>query len=180
MRSPIPIVQSIHGRLPSGSDTFEDVLDRETRCSTSEMLGLRMTRLVFVSLLWMLMGCATEPAKIGELAQPTDEGALPFHMVLSNQSFKDDCVFIDVSIDGTHIIEGNFDVEDQHTLHKFEFFILPGDHTLEAQSDTGVTLERSFTISEETWIALFYWAYESGVAPSEFSFSAQNFPVSID
>lgn len=122
----------------------------------------------------VLMGCATAPSKLGELAQETDEGAVPFHMVVSNQSFEDDCVFIDVTVDGTHIIEGNFDVEDQHSFHDFDFYLLPGQHTLRATSDTGITLERTFTVSQETWGTLSYWAYDSDIAPSEFNFTTHS------
>lgn len=105
-------------------------------------------------------------------------------LYVSNQSFEDSEVTIDVTIDGESIIDRSFDVGNQHNWIPFLIRLAPGDHTLEAASSTGATYSTSFEVADAAvrYAALDYWYYPpsdngSDSTPRSFTFTIQDDPI---
>ncbi len=103
---------------------------------------------------------------------------------VSNQSFEDSDVAIDVTLDGESIIDRTFDVGDQHNWIPFLIRLAPGGHTLEAASSTGAIYSASFEVADSAvrYAALNYWYYPpsdngSGSTPRSFTFTIQDDPI---
>lgn len=99
---------------------------------------------------------------------------------VSNQSFTDDPVSVIVRLDGIPIVSESFFVEGQHNWQSFLVGgLAPGEHTLTAESDTGVTTSWTFTLPEDEarWLVVDYW-YEPGEADGRrFTFHESDEPV---
>ena len=90
-----------------------------------------------------------------ELAQDPD-GSFVFYV--SNQSFAEPTVDIQVLIDGKTAVNHSFRVGDQHNWRKFVFALPQGKHTLKAVSSKGkAQLETEFTVGKKNWAVLDYW-----------------------
>ncbi len=70
------------------------------------------------------------------------------HFFVSNQSFDDPDVELTVSIDGTELVSGLFDVKGQHNWCKFSAKVSPGHHVFTVVSDTGAGLRERFSLPE--------------------------------
>lgn len=107
-------------------------------------------------------------------------------LYVSNQSFEDDEVGIEVTVDGTEIIDRKFDVGDQHNWIPFRVRLSPGEHTLKAASSTGVTFQTQLEATDAAmrYAVLDYWYYppdEYGSStPRKFGFMIQDEPVAFD
>ena len=107
-------------------------------------------------------------------------------LYVSNQSFEDDEIGIVVTLDGTEIIDREFDVGDQHTWIPFRVRLPPGEHTLEAASSTGVTFTTRFEATDTAtrYAVLDYWYYPpddyGSSTPRKFGFMIQDEPVGFD
>jgi hypothetical protein len=102
------------------------------------------------------------PSKVGEIEAPSNV-SVPFHVLVSNQSFDIPSVDVDVFIDDVHVITGDFLVEGQHTWINFDFEIPVGEHTLRAVSKNGGA-ERTETFrvdAGERWAVVNFWFYET-------------------
>jgi hypothetical protein len=98
------------------------------------------------------------PTKVGEPNAPANV-AIGFHLFVSNQSFDLDPVDIDLYIDGTHIVTGDFEVKGQHNWIRFDFKVATGEHELRAVSKKGGA-ERKATFKlngTERWSVVDYW-----------------------
>lgn len=111
----------------------------------------------------------------------TDEASADVLLYVSNQSFEDDPVRITVHLDGELLLEEDFAVEGQHNWVLFPLDLDPGDHHLRATSDTGVTMEETFSLpeGERRWTVLDYWYYPDGSdgsdgTPRQFTFSVHD------
>jgi hypothetical protein len=109
----------------------------------------------------------------------TSPSAVMLHV--SNQSYEDSEVTIDVTIDGKSIIDRTFDVGNQHNWIPFLIRLAPGGHTLEAASSTGATYSTSFEVADSAvrYAALSYWYYPpsddgSDPTPRSFTFTIQD------
>jgi len=112
--------------------------------------------LIICCALLLSLACARPPEKIGELP----EGDTPLHVTVSNQSFDQSLMGIEVYIDEIHVISGDFEVGNQHSFYGFDFTATEGTHSLRAEADGGgVTLEEEFEVAGETWGVLMYWYY---------------------
>jgi hypothetical protein len=98
------------------------------------------------------------PTKVGEPNAPANV-AIGFHLFVSNQSFDLDPVDIDLYIDGTHIITGDFEVKGQHNWLRFDFKVATGEHELRAVSKKGgAERKASFKVNgTERWGVVNYW-----------------------
>ena len=103
---------------------------------------------------------------------------------VSNQSFEDSEVTIDVTIDGKSIIDRTFEVGNQHNWIPFLIRLAPGGHTLEAASSTGATYSTSFEVADSAvrYAALNYWYSPpsdngSDSTPLSFTFMIQDDPI---
>ena len=102
----------------------------------------------------------------------------PFTLYVSNQSFEDASVGIEITIDGDVVVDEVFDVEGQHNWKTFTPDIAPGEHLLRAESNTGVVHEASFVLADgqPLWAVLDYWWYPDDT-PRQFGFATYNEPV---
>lgn len=116
----------------------------------------------------------------------TDEESADVLLYISNQSFEDDRVRITVHIDGVRLVDDDFDVEGQHNWILFPVELAPGEHRIEAVSDTGASLEQTLTLpeGERRWAVLDYWFYpdqgdDQDDVPRMFTFEAYDHPVAF-
>lgn len=92
--------------------------------------------------------------------------AVPFHLVVSNQSFVVATADIDVTIDGQRVVTGDFDVGGQHTFLTFDFPLTVGSHGIEAVSKRGgVAFSGRLDLNGERWGVLTFW-HDDGAASS--------------
>jgi hypothetical protein len=107
-------------------------------------------------------------------------------LYVSNQSFEDSEVGIVVTLDGSQIIDREFDVGDQHNWIPFRVRLSPGEHTLEAASTTGVIFTTQFEATDAStrYAVLDYWYYPpddyGSSTPRKFGFTIQDEPVGFD
>ena len=81
---------------------------------------------------------------------------------VSNQSFDDDPIRLTISIDGHPVVDDDFAVEGQHNWIPFDIGgLAPGQHTLQAESGTGVVATAELTVvdGEPRWLVVDYWYY---------------------
>ena len=71
-------------------------------------------------------------------------------LVVSNQSLDDDEARLTVAVDGVTVVDGDFDVEDQHNWIYFPLSLPAGSHEVVAKSDSGGALRESFRVPRNT------------------------------
>lgn len=76
----------------------------------------------------------------------TDRDSADLLLRVSNQSYLDDPVVLTVEIDDVEVLSQPFQVRNQHHYSYFPLRLGPGTHQLKATSDTGMTVDGSFTI----------------------------------
>jgi hypothetical protein len=99
-------------------------------------------------------------------------------LYVSNQSFEDDNVRLELLIDGVTVVDGDFPVKGQHNWIRFPLSLSSGSHGLTAESDTGATLKESFQVpgDEARYAVVNYWADDE---PPEIEWHFQTEPVSF-
>lgn len=100
----------------------------------------------------------------------------PFHFYVSNQSFDLDPVDIDVYVDGTKLITGDFLVKGQHNWFRFDF-IAEADkpHTVRAVTQKG-QVERSEVVqvpAKGRWVVVNFFYY----GPSHYNPTPRSFSI---
>lgn len=75
-----------------------------------------------------------------------DRNSADFLLLVSNQSFLDDPVVLTVQIDGVEVVSQPFEVRNQHHYLSFPLRLGPGAHQLRVTSDTGLSLEETFSL----------------------------------
>ena len=107
-----------------------------------------------------------------------EERQADLYLWVSNQSFRDDPVVLNVSIDGTEVIAQPFDVEGQHNWILFPLQIPPGRHILSVISETGVRMWKHFTLPESglRYAVVDYWNY-SDAAGRHITWHIQSDPM---
>lgn len=80
-------------------------------------------------------------------------------LFVSNQSFDDATVELTVSIDGTELVSGIFDVKNQHNWCEFPAKTSPGQHVVTVVSDTGAELRERFMLPDvgRRYAVINYW-----------------------
>jgi hypothetical protein len=106
------------------------------------------------------------------------ENQADLHLWVSNQSFKDDPVVLNVSIDGAEVIAQPFEVEGQHNWILFPLQVPPGRHILSVISETGVRMRKHFTLPESgpRYAVVDYWNY-SDAAGRHITWHIQSDPM---
>jgi hypothetical protein len=104
----------------------------------------------------------------GPDARITDRDAADLLLMVSNQSYLDDPVVLTVEIDGLEVVSTQFEVRNQHHYVYFPLRLGPGSHELRATSDTGVSINESFTLPADgarryAGISYFNYADEDGM-----------------
>jgi len=99
-----------------------------------------------------------EGAPLGQ--RQTEPAPEVVRLWVSNQSFDDDPVQLAISIDGTPVVDHDFEVEGQHNWIPYDISgLTPGPHSIVASSDTGAQYSGGFTVQagEARWLVLDYW-----------------------
>ena len=149
-------------------------------------MTVRAALLVPLAALWSVGGCgATEAVDPAAHPDVTDEDAavrlvddaeadLVLHV--SNQSFDDEKVRLTIAVDGVTVVDGDFEVEDQHNWVSFSLEMSPGVHEISADADSGATLHESFDVPGDAtrYAVVDYWG-EGGSA--ELTWLFQRRPV---
>ena len=131
-----------------------------------------------------LAGCATTGPGRGEevaTARVVAEGRADLVLWVSNQSFADDPVHIEVIVDGTKVVDRQFEVGSQHTWVQFPLALdRSGRHAIVARSDTGVAWETTFRVprGEQRYAVVEYWNYEDR-AGRHFTWHVHDEPVAF-
>ncbi len=107
-----------------------------------------------------------------------DEAHADLVLYVSNQSFADSPVVIEVAIDGVVLVDQAFAVEGGHNWFTFPTSLPPGEHMLTATSDTGVATQETIEIpeGERRWAALDYWYSPEG-EPRSFTWNVSAEPI---
>lgn len=107
-------------------------------------------------------------------------GEILLTLHVTNQSFEDDPVDITVTIDGSVVVDNSFFVGSQHTWVTFDLALSPGEHELEARSNTGASMIRTVVLTDDgqRW-ALLSYMYGGG-SSRDFSFRIADEPMNID
>ncbi len=104
-------------------------------------------------------GSSSSPAGSAPDIRIVAERQADMQFFVSNQSFDDATVELAVSIDGTELVSGLFDVKDQHNWCKFSAKVSPGQHVVTVVSDTGAELRERFMLPEagRRYAVIHYW-----------------------
>ncbi len=76
------------------------------------------------------------------------EADLVLHV--SNQSFDDERVGLEIAVDGVTVVDGDFHVGSQHNWVSFSLSLPTGAHEVTAESDSGATLRERFRVLDGT------------------------------
>lgn len=102
----------------------------------------------------LLVGCAVEPHQI----TPAPENP-NFTLFVSNQSFEIDRVGIQVDLDGELAVDGDFDVEGQHSWHEFTFRVPAGvEIKLQARAHDDVLSETFKVTDDHDYAVINFWS----------------------
>lgn len=107
-----------------------------------------------------------------------DEAEADLVLYVSNQSFEDSPVIIQVAIDGVLLVDHAFALEGGHNWFTFPTSLPPGEHILTATSNTGASTEQAVEIpeGERRWAALDYWYSPQG-EPRRFTWHLSTEPI---
>ena len=117
---------------------------------------IKRQRIISISLAMVLLyGCmSTRPSFTNVLKEENAN----FILYISNQSFKEPLVNIQVVIDGRTIVKDDFKVKNQHYWKIYALKLTPGDHTLQAKAERDITeINRSFKVAGNHWAVLNFW-----------------------
>ena len=149
---------------------------------------MRLFSMVTIAMACLLSACSQAPKSQSTDSVQTapEEGKFldpegDFTLHVSNQSFAITPVDIRIQIDGQTVVNGDFDVENQHNWKTFKLALAPGKHVLFVSSTKGeAELVKEFQVEGEQWAVIDFWYYpESHYSPTprKFSFHLQNTPV---
>lgn len=93
-----------------------------------------------------------------------EEAEADLVLYVSNQSFEDSPVIIQIAVDDVLLVDEAFAVEGGHNWFTFPVSLPPGEHIITARSDTGASTEQTVEIpeGERRWAALDYWYSPEG------------------
>jgi hypothetical protein len=120
------------------------------------------------------------PLKLADVPLAENAPRVTLHLYVSNQSFDAPLVNIEVSIDETRVVTGDYAVEDQHSWHEFEIIVPTGSHTLHVWSSSHeADLDQLIDLPGERWAVINYW--NEGTPDSEtFSLALHDEPVTFE
>ncbi|MDH5502572.1 MAG: hypothetical protein OEY98_00925 [Acidimicrobiia bacterium] len=132
---------------------------------TRPNLGRRGSLVVLVVLAVVLaIACSADREVVADFRVPPSEiGSNEVLLYVSNQSYEDPDIQINVTIDGEVVVDDRFLVDNQHNWVPYLLRLSPGKHLLRAESSTGATFEGPFETlpGQPRWAVLDYWN-ESG------------------
>ncbi len=96
------------------------------------------------------------------LAEEPEEG-VALHLRVSNQSFDQPNVALNLYVDGELVVTGTFPVETQHTEYAYDLMVDSGAHELRAEApNVGVELTETIEMAAESWGYISYWDEAEG------------------
>lgn len=122
-------------------------------------------------------GCSTAQVRAGfplpQSRRTVDPTQADFVLVISNQSFIEPDIRLDVRIDGAVVADGPFAVGGQHNFASYPLALGAGPHTLQARAESGVTIAKTFEIPADgtRYGVLMYWNYKDEPKRFEWSFT---------
>lgn len=125
-------------------------------------------------------GCSVARVRAGfplpQARQTVDPAEADFVLTISNQSFIEPEIRLDVRIDGVVVVDGPFAVGGQHNFASYPLALGSGPHTLQARTESGVTIAKTFQIPADRtrYGVLMYWNYED--EPKRFEWSVTDAP----
>lgn len=89
-------------------------------------------------------------------------------LTVSNQSYGDPDVHVTIEGDDETIVDGSFDVGNQHVFVGYEIDLPPGTHALRIASDSGAEATESIDVGTDgpTYVTVTYWGGGDGEPPS--------------
>lgn len=93
-----------------------------------------------------------------------DEADANFVLHVSNQSYDDETVRIEVVVDDVTVVDGDFAVEGQHNWIQFPLAVEPGTHEITARAGSGARLAESFEVpaDEPRYAVIDHWGEDDG------------------
>lgn len=144
--------------------------------------------LVLALNLWTLVACGgterVDPAPHPDVAavdsavRLVDQAEADLVLYASNQSFDDEKVRLTLAVDGVTVVDGDFEVGDQHNWVSFPLGLDPGVHEVTAKTDSGATLTESFRLPDDKarYAVIDYWGED---ASAELTWRFQRQPVAF-
>lgn len=107
----------------------------------------------------------------------SDEAYLVLYV--SNQSYDDETVRIEVVVDDVAVVDDEFAVEGQHNWIQFPLAMEAGRHEVTARADSGATLRESFEVpgDEPRYAVLDHWGRGDG---AELTWLFETEPIGFD
>ena len=109
------------------------------------------------------------------------------HLHISNQSFSEDKIEIEVKINSEQIVRDRFAVEGQHNWKNYYFIVKPGEYKIEFTSSSGIVKFADMEIPTDgiKYAALSYWYYPADqqateFTPRSFEFFVSDTPIRFD
>lgn len=145
--------------------------------------------MLFATVVAALVGCGTgqsqDPAPNPEVTSPSADVRLVgetapdanLSIVITNQSFEDEEVQLEVKVDGITVVNGDFHVEGQHNFVSYQLAVQPGTHELTAESeDFGEKLRETFEVppGKDRHALIEHWT-RKGSADLDWQFQRQGF-----
>jgi len=125
-------------------------------------------------------GVPVAPLKLGDVSSAGNIASETLHLYVSNQSFTDPLVSIDIYIGDRHVTAGDFAVGSQHSWAEFAILVPIGSHSLKASSRShDIELQQTIDVPAERWAVVDYW--NDGEDPiKKFAVSVHDQPVSFE
>lgn len=123
------------------------------------------------------------PFKLSDVPLSADQSSTLLHLYISNQSFDDALIPLNVSIDGLHVVTGDFAVGNQHNWQLFDIKLPAGMHSLMASSGStrnSAHLMQTIDVPSERWVVLDYWYAVGDPEREHFTLAASSQPVAFD
>jgi len=122
-----------------------------------------------------------QPLKLSDVPVPDGAASALLHLYISNQSSETPLVDVDVYIDETLVVRGDFDVGGQHNWILFDLTVPAGELRVEAMSQRGVAeLDERIDVSAERWAVLDYWYYRDDSLGRYFDLAVHDQPVTFE
>ncbi|ANH38591.1 hypothetical protein I601_2166 [Nocardioides dokdonensis FR1436] len=115
----------------------------------------------------------------GSAVRLVDRSEADLVLHVSNQSFDDERVGLEIAVDGVTVVDDDFHVGSQHNWVSFSLSLPSGAHEVTAESDSGATLRERFRVLDGTtrYAVIDHWGAGDS---AELTWLFQRGPVAFD